>query len=101
MNSAMIVLGGLMGLLGAGADNGLAEPVALEAAGRAIDMEHEGHAHPCVADLDDDGRKDLLVGEFYDGRLRIYRNLGTNAEPEFDGYEWFKAGANLGRIPSG
>ncbi|MHC4181667.1 MAG: hypothetical protein ACYSWU_29605 [Planctomycetota bacterium] len=88
-------------LVGAGVAGELAEPVPIEAAGQPIDMEHGGHAAPFVVDFDGDGNKDLLTGERFDGRLRIYRNLGTNAEPKFDRYEWFKAGANLGRIPSG
>jgi hypothetical protein len=87
--------------LPAGVAGELAEPVAVEAAGKPIDMEHGGHAAPLVVDFDADGHKDLLVGEIYDGRLRVYRNVGSNAEPKFEGYQWFKAGADLGRIPSG
>jgi hypothetical protein len=87
--------------LSAAAAGELAEPVAVEVAGQAIDMEHGGHAAPAVVDFDHDGRKDLLVGEIYDGRLRVYRNTGSNAQPKFEGYEWFKAGADLGRVPSG
>jgi hypothetical protein len=88
-------------LAGATRADELAEPVAVEVAGQPIDMEHGGHAAPFAVDFDGDGHKDLLVGETYDGRLRIYRNVGTNAGPRFEEYEWFQAGANLGRIPSG
>jgi len=42
-----------------------------------------------------------LIGEFYEGRLRIFRNIGLAAEPKFDQYEWFHAGGELGTVPVG
>ena len=79
----------------------LEPPVQVVAGGGAIDVQRSGHAAPFFVDFDGDGRKDLLVGEIDDGRLRIYRNVGTNAEPKFGEYEWFKVGAELGRVPCG
>ncbi|MHC4177998.1 MAG: FG-GAP repeat domain-containing protein [Planctomycetota bacterium] len=79
----------------------LEPPVRVLAAGKAVDVQRSGNAAPLLSDLDGDGHKDLLVGELHDGRLRIYRNRGTTAEPKFEGYTWFKAGADLGRVPSG
>lgn len=90
----------LVVLSGAGAQE-LAAPVPLCAAGQPIDVEHSGHAAPFIKDMDGDGRKDLLVGELFEGRLRVYRNVGTNAAPRFERYQWFQAGRELGRIPSG
>ena len=81
--------------------NELERPVQVLAAGKAIDVERSGNAAPLFSDFDSDGHKDLLVGEVHGGRLRIYRNLGTTAEPKFEKYEWFRAGADLGRVPSG
>jgi len=78
----------------------LAEPVRLEAAGKPIDTEI-GHAAPFVCDFDGDGIKDLLVGQFGEGLLRIYRNEGTNSEPELAAGVKFKEGKEDGRVPSG
>jgi len=60
-----------------------------------------GHAAPLVTDFDGDGVPDLLVGQFGDGKLRIYKNVGTAKAPRFDGFSWFKTGEQDGRIPSG
>jgi hypothetical protein len=37
-----------------------------------------------VVDADLDGRKDLLIGEA-EGTIRLYRNINTDDDPEFDG----------------
>ena len=87
-----------------GGNAGLApelEPaVRLEAAGKPIDTDI-GHAAPFVCDFDGDGVKDLLVGQFGDGLLWIYRNEGTNSEPKLAAGVKFKKGAEDGRVPSG
>ena len=79
----------------------LEHPVQITARGEPIDVQREGHSAPFLGDFDGDGVVDLLVGEFDDGKLRVYRNLGTNAQPRFENFEWFKVGAELGRVPSG
>ena len=50
----------------------LAPPVPITAAGEPIDV--EGFAAPFVGDFDEDGQLDLLVGQYGQGRLRIYRS---------------------------
>jgi hypothetical protein len=84
-----------------GISSELEEPIAVCVAGRPLDVEHSGHAAPCVADFDGDALNDLLVGEFYQGRLRVYRNVGTNAEPRFEDYFVFQDGVPEGRVPVG
>jgi hypothetical protein len=79
----------------------LAAPVHVLAGGQPLDVGGTGYAAPFMGDYDGDGVRDLLVGEFRDGRLRIYRNLGTNAQPRFGQFEWFKGGAETGRVPAG
>jgi hypothetical protein len=71
------------------------------AGGKPIDIERDGHAAPFFGDIDGDGRRDLLVGEYHEGRLRIYRNVGTDREPRFDEPAQLKVGAELGRVPTG
>ncbi len=39
---------------------------------------------PCIVDWDEDGKKDLLVGCFYNGYIYYYRNIGENDEPVFN-----------------
>jgi hypothetical protein len=98
----------------------LAPPVRLEAAGVPIDVT-VGHAAPYIIDFDGDGVRDLLVGEygkgsfprkrlperlrekdmdFAEGKLRIYRNLGTNATPLFKDFEYLRAGREYASIPT-
>ena len=78
----------------------LLAPVMITAGDKPIDVE-VGHAAPFVGDIDRDGKLDLLVGQFGGGKLRIYKNAGSNEKPTFDKFDWFMAGAELGVVPAG
>lgn len=82
------------------APSGFERPVRLEVGGQPIDVDI-GHAAPCVVDWDRDGDRDLLVGQFGEGKLRIYTNVGTDRAPRYEGPSWFEAGGVLATVPAG
>ncbi len=73
-----------------------AAPVRLQAEGKPIRTEEPGYAAPCWADVDGDGRKDLLVGQFKDGKIRVHRNLGDGKLA--DG-RWLEAEGKTAEVP--
>ena len=79
----------------------LEKPFRLLADGKPLDVEGTGYAAPFVGDFDGDGKRDLLVGQFSSGKLRIYTNKGTQEKPEFSDFAWFQDDAETGRVPSG
>jgi len=83
-----------------GAEVDLGPPVLVQAGGTPIDAD-VGHAAPYACDWDGDGVWDLLVGQMGQGRLRIYRNHGTAAEPRFEDFTLFQAGGEDATVPSG
>lgn len=54
------------------------------------------YSAPCVADWNEDGKKDLLIGIFLGGNILLYLNEGTNSAPIFTTSTKIQAdGANL------
>jgi len=87
----------------AGAEPGptdLAAPVRLMAGGQPINVDI-GHAAPFVADLNGDGSRVLLVGQFGEGKLRLYPNVGSKKEPKFEKFEWLKVDGKAATVPTG
>ncbi|MBI5853177.1 MAG: hypothetical protein HZB39_19380 [Planctomycetes bacterium] len=97
------VIGALLGAVAAQDESTAQErwfrsPFRVEADGKPIEVD-VGHAAPFVVDVDGDGTKDLLVGQFGSGgmeptgeggRCRIYENAGTNRERRFHGFTWLR-----------
>ena len=75
---------------------GFQPPVRLTAGGVPVRVESPGWACPCWHDLDGDGKKDLLVGQFMGGKIRVYKNLGDG---KLAAGEWLKADGADAQIP--
>ena len=73
-----------------------AEPVRMEAGGIVVKTEQPGYAAPCWHDVDRDGKKDLVVGQFNDGKMRFYRNLG---EGKLDRGRWLQSEGEEAQVP--
>ncbi len=71
-------------------------PVRLQAAGEYIKTESPGYAAPCWADVNGDGKNDLIVGQFAGGKMMVYRNLGDG---KFAKGEWLEAGGGIAEVP--
>lgn len=82
------------------AAQGFETPVRINAGDAPINVD-VGHAAPCYADIDGDGLKDLLVGQFGEGKLRIYKNTGSAKAPAFKEFEYLKAGGETAKVPTG
>ena len=76
------------------------EGVKLEADGKVIDVE-VGHLVPCAIDWNEDGKKDLVVGQFRSGKIRLYLNHGSDSAPEFGESIFLRAGDEEISLPAG
>ncbi|MCK6446577.1 MAG: hypothetical protein L6Q99_09315 [Planctomycetes bacterium] len=93
------ILGAWLALAATTQDVRLAGPVRVQVGDAPIDVD-SGHAAPLFVDFDGDGLRDLLVGQFGDGKLRIYRNVGDARAPKFVDFQWFVADGKEGTIPA-
>jgi TolB-like protein len=65
---------------GSNEEPNFAPGVMVQAAGKDLDV--GGRASPCVVDWNEDGRKDLVMGNG-SGEIFLYLNEGTNEQPVF------------------
>lgn len=77
----------------------LAQPVSVEVDGQPLVRDEL--LIPFMGDLDGDGRHDLLLGTRSEGRLLVYRNVGSKGSVKLEGPRWFDETVPTGRIPSG
>ena len=51
-------------------------PAQLKGGDQPIKTQSPGYAAPCLHDLDGDGKKELLVGQFANGYIHAFKGLG-------------------------
>ena len=72
------------------------EPQRLKAGDDWVKVEAPGYAAPCWADFNADGKKDLLVGQFRDGKIKVYLNEGDS---KLSAGTWLQAEAEVAKVP--
>ena len=81
---------------GLASDAEVEPPVRLEAACVPVRVDSPGFAAPCWADIDGDGNKDLLVGQFAHGKIRVYKGLEGG---KLSAGDWLQAGGAVAEVP--
>jgi hypothetical protein len=74
-------------------------PEQVEDGGVVIDVGYYGA--PAMYDWNLDGAKDLILGQFASGKIRLYLNQGPDSAPEFNGYTFFQSGGSDITLPYG
>lgn len=55
-------------------------------------LQVQSDSTPTVVDWNNDGRKDLIVGQYTSGKINLFLNQGTDANPVFNGGSFIQSG---------
>ena len=72
------------------------KPTRMAVGDAPVRVESPGYAAPCWQDIDGDGKKDLLVGQFSGGRIKVYKGDGKGNLAKG---EWLKIGDKIAEVP--
>lgn len=74
-------------------------PVRIQSEGKPITIPN-GYSFPSCIDLDKDGLKDLIVGEYSKGgELYYYKNIGSKAAPKYGKAQNLMIGDEILTVP--
>ena len=74
-------------------------PTSILDGGVPIDVGYYGA--PCIYDWNRDTKKDMIIGQFDGGYIRFYPNVGTDQNPQFNGFEYLSASGFQITLPYG
>ena len=75
------------------------KPVRLMVGDEPISVDSPGYACPTMADVDGDGKVDLVVGQFAGGSMKFYKNIADSGPPQFEKGVWIKTGGKKATVP--
>jgi hypothetical protein len=59
------------------------------------------YSSPFAFDWNGDGKKDLITGQFDQGNIRYYENIGEHNDPVFFGFSFLQASSTTINLPYG
>lgn len=75
-------------------------PMLVTAGGEPVSVEAPGYACPTVVDLNNDGRLDLVVGQFNQGAMQFFKNTAEPGQtPSFEKGEWLMSEGSRATVP--
>lgn len=81
-------------------DYTFSEPTQILGGDKAIEVESPGYAAPGLADINGDGVLDMLVGQFRDGKITVYKgSKDKDGRLTFGAGEPLMAGGEVAIIP--
>jgi len=97
--TSVLIAVALLAPLALGATPFFVGPELVKDNGTPIDVGYYGA--PTMADWNIDGAKDLVLGQFDSGKIRLYLNQGSDTAPAFNGYTFFQSGGVDITLPYG
>lgn len=77
-----------------------AAPVRIKGGDEYVKVDQPGYACPTLADLNGDGKEELIVGQFKQGKMRMYENISTESDsPMFGEEAWITTGSKPAEVP--